>query len=173
MNALVVFGGLPGTGKTTIAKDVARRTGAVYLRIDTIEQAVRSANVLAGDIGPAGYVVANGVAEDNLRLGRTVIADCVNPVEDSRRGWRSVAAAAGAPLIELEIVCSDVAEHRRRVESRAIDVPGLPPPRWESIEAGGYQPWSRPRLVVDTARLTPDAAAALICAEIERRVRPA
>ena len=63
MNALVVFGGLPGTGKTTIAKDVARRTGAVYLRIDTIEQAVRSANVLAGDIGPAGYVVANGVAE--------------------------------------------------------------------------------------------------------------
>ncbi len=40
---LIVFSGLPGTGKTTIAQAVVRRCGAVYLRIDTIEQALRTA----------------------------------------------------------------------------------------------------------------------------------
>ena len=35
---LIVFSSLPGTGKTTIAKDLAAQTDAVYLRIDTIEQ---------------------------------------------------------------------------------------------------------------------------------------
>jgi predicted kinase len=34
---LIAFGGLPGTGKTTVAQAVARKLAAVYLRIDTLE----------------------------------------------------------------------------------------------------------------------------------------
>ena len=74
---LIVFSGLPGTGKSTLAKDLAATTGAVYLRIDTIEQAIRNSGALAQDVGRSGYVVANELALSNLLLGRTVIADCV------------------------------------------------------------------------------------------------
>jgi predicted kinase len=164
---LVVFAGLPATGKSTIAQLLAHRCGATYLRIDTIEQAIRSANVLAGDIGPAGYAVAYALAETNLRFGRTVVADCVNPVAATRAAWRSVAAAVSSPIIDVEIVCSDPAEHRRRVEQRSVDVPDLAPPTWAQIQAAvaanEYEPWSAPRLVIDTTHVRPaDAAATII-----------
>jgi 2-phosphoglycerate kinase len=68
---LIAFGGLPGTGKTTVAKSLARKLGAVYLRIDTLEQAFISSRNDAADIEPAGYQAAYAVADDNLRLGLT------------------------------------------------------------------------------------------------------
>jgi predicted kinase len=43
---LIAFGGLPGTGKTTLARTVASRYASVYLRIDTIEQAIQDSDVL-------------------------------------------------------------------------------------------------------------------------------
>lgn len=46
---LIVFSGLPSTGKTTVASDLATRTSAVYLRIDTIEQAVQHLSESLGE----------------------------------------------------------------------------------------------------------------------------
>jgi predicted kinase len=89
---LIVFGGLPGVGKTTIARAVAVDQQATYLRIDTIEHAIRAAGLLRGDVGTAGYDVANAIARENLAAGRIVIVDCVNPVIESRTGWRVTAA---------------------------------------------------------------------------------
>lgn len=157
---LIVFGGLPGTGKTTISRRVAAHRSATYLRIDEIEQALRNAGVLG--VGTAGYAVANALAEANLTGGRTVVVDCVNPVAESREAWRAIAARAGSPLVEVEVVCSDPREHRRRVEERLSDVPGLVPPAWEAVLDHEYEPWTEPRLVLDTARLTPDEAVAAV-----------
>ncbi|HNX20123.1 MAG TPA: AAA family ATPase, partial [Acidobacteriota bacterium] len=52
---LVVFSGLPGTGKSSIARAVAARSGAVWLRIDSIEQAIRDADPARGTLNDAGY----------------------------------------------------------------------------------------------------------------------
>src|SRR5262245_10762006 len=118
---LIVMSGLPGVGKTTIARELARTTGAIHLRIDSIEQALRNAGHV---VEAEGYRIAYAVAEDNLRLGRSVVADCVNPWPLTRREWRSVADRAGARAVDVEIVCSDLEEHRRRVESRRADISG-------------------------------------------------
>ena len=145
---LVVIGGLPGVGKTTIGRALSARIGATYLRIDVIEQALRA----AGPVGAMGYVVGMAVAESNLATGQTVIADCVNPVRESRRGWREAAMRAGAGLIEVEVICSDVVEHRRRIEERRSDIDGLIVPDWQAVVEREYAAWDEKRLVIDTAR---------------------
>jgi predicted kinase len=147
----IVFGGLPGVGKTTLAKAVARELEAVYLRVDTIEQALRSSEALPGEVGPAGYLVAYRLAEENLRVGGTVVADSVNPLNLTRDAWLSVARYALAEVTEIEVICSDPSEHRRRVEARISDIDGLCSPSWEAVLERTYEDWMRPHFVIDTA----------------------
>jgi predicted kinase len=154
MTTLIAFGGLPGTGKTIVAREVAREVNAVYVRIDSIEQAIRASGVLNKTIDDAGYRVAYVIAEDNLRMGRTVVADCVNPIQITRDAWISVANRAQASTVEVEIVCSDPQQHRQRVENRVSDIPGLKLPSWDEVISREYEPWQRKHIVIDTAHRT-------------------
>ena len=165
----IIFAGLPGTGKSTIAKELAGRLAAVYLRVDTIEQAIRSSGVLApgADVGPSGYVAAYRIAGENLRMGRIVIADSVNPLKITRDAFRGVAEQAGATFLEIEVTCSDMAIHRDRVRSRKTDVKGLTPPTWEEVQAHHYEAWVRPPLVLDTASLAIDQSVESIVAALK------
>jgi predicted kinase len=65
-----------------------------------------------------GYLVGYALAEDNLRLGRIVVADSVNPLEITREAWRAVAARTGMNAIEFETICSNADTHRQRIELR-------------------------------------------------------
>lgn len=156
---LIVLGGLPGVGKTTIARELARQIPAVHLRIDSIEAPMLEQG---WPVEGVGYAVAHAVAEDNLRLGHLVIADCVNPWPLTRDGWRAVAARAGTEVLEVEIACSDATEHRRRVESRSS---GL---TWDDVLARDYRAWERQRLSVDTAHLRIDQAVGAILSAIRQ-----
>jgi predicted kinase len=147
---LIVLGGLPGVGKTTIARELAAAMGAVHVRIDSIEHALRNAG---WKVEGEGYAVAYAVTEDNLRVGRSVVADCVNPWPLTRNEWQAVASRAGVRALNVEVVCSDIAEHRRRVESRSADIAGHRLPTWSEVVERDYRPWDGERLVVDTARL--------------------
>ncbi|MGA3092635.1 MAG: AAA family ATPase [Terriglobales bacterium] len=148
---LIIFGGLPGTGKTTIAQLLARKLGAVYLRIDSIEQAIRDCGVLDKSLDDAGYRIGYAVAEDNLRLGRTVIADSVNPLRLTRDSWVSVAHRTRARPIEVEVACTDAEQHRQRVETRIADIKGLRLPTWQEVISREYDLWEREHIVIDTA----------------------
>ncbi|WIX99424.1 AAA family ATPase [Amycolatopsis mongoliensis] len=159
---LIVVGGLPATGKTTVAAELARRTGFSFLRVDTIEQAIIRTTSLTQPLGPVGYVVAREVAADLLRTGVSVIAECVNPLAVTRDAWRATGLGHGARVLETEIICSDPAEHRRRAEARDTGIPDLVAPAWQQIVDREYEPWTRDRLVVDTARLPVGEAVAVI-----------
>ena len=85
---------------------------AVYLRVDTIEQALR--NICSVGVTSEGYHLAYRIAKDNLRLGLSVVADSCNPIELTRREWEQAAREAESDYINIEVICSDVGEHRAR-----------------------------------------------------------
>lgn len=152
-SALIVFSGLPGTGKTTISRELTGRLAATYLRIDSIEQALENAGLTAG---AGGYAIANALTAENLKLGRIVIADCVNPVLASRAAWRQTALQTSARMVEIEMVCSEPALHRQRVEDRTPDIDALKLPTWSDVVSWAYEPWDREHLVLDTAHCSID-----------------
>ena len=75
---LIIFSGLPGSGKSTVAAKLSSSLGANYLRIDTVEQALRDICDIS-QIDGKGYMLAYRIAQENLRLGNIVVADSVNP----------------------------------------------------------------------------------------------
>lgn len=160
---LIILSGLPGTGKTTIARELAKEIAAVHLRIDTIEQALRNKGLTVVD---EGYRVAYALAEDYLRTGLTVITDSVNPLQITRDAWRNVATRAGKRSIDVEIVCANRDEHRRRVETRQPDIKGHQLPTWDEVTTREYHEWDRDHFVIDTARTDEHAAVARICAAL-------
>ncbi|MBE8516945.1 AAA family ATPase [Amycolatopsis sp. H6(2020)] len=161
---LIVLGGLPGTGKSTVARPLARALGAAYLRIDTIEQALVDSGELAEPPRAAGYVAGYALARDQLANGVDVVAECVNPLKITRDAWR----AAGTRVLEVELVCSDPVEHRARVEGRVADIPGLRLPSWRDVVEREYEPWDRDHLVVDTAVVTAAESVELILRQVSR-----
>ena len=166
---LIIFGGLPGVGKTTIARELARQIGAVHVRIDSIEQAIKDRRTIASTLDDAGYVVAYAVAKDNLDIGQTVIADSVNPLPITRDSWLEIGHHAHVGTIEIEVICSDPQEHRRRVERRASDISGLRLPTWEEVVTREYHPWNREHIVLDTANQSAEQNVTYLRQAIPRR----
>jgi predicted kinase len=140
MTLLVVFAGLPGSGKSVLSRGVADTIGATYLRIDTIESAVVTALGPFGD-NPLGYVVADRIAADQLVAGRDVVADAVNGIGVARDGWVALAKRTGAALRWVEVRCGDAAEHRRRVEAREAEMPGQHIPTWDEVARREFELW--------------------------------
>jgi predicted kinase len=167
---LLALSGLPGTGKSTIARLLARRLPAVHVRVDTIEQALLRAG-LAVPIGPEGYVVAYGVAADNLRLGHHVIADCVNAAQVSRLAWEAVAVECQVEHLPVHFVCGDAKEHRRRVSERRADIEGLVLPTWDQIAASPFDPPGPGVLSIDTCACSAEEAVERILRQLAGKPR--
>jgi len=161
---LYLFSGLPGSGKSTLAQKIAERLRAVYLRIDTLEQGLR--DLCSLDVQAEGYRLAYRIAADNLRLGLSVVVDCCNPIGLTRREWEQVALSARVAYANIEIVCSDRDEHRRRVETRPSEVSGLSLPSWEEVENREYHDWTQPRIRIDTAGRTEEECVRQLLAEL-------
>lgn len=147
---LLIFSGLPGTGKSALARAVSERIGAVWLRVDTLEASMLKAGLARSfETGLAAYLGVEDIAEEELRLGHTVVVDAVNGVEEGRQMWRQLAARTQVPRFVVEVFISDTIEHRRRVESRTAPTPPLPKPTWDEVITREYLPWNEPVLAVD------------------------
>jgi predicted kinase len=159
---LIVISGLPGTGKSAVAAELAARLGAVHLSIDPVEDALLGAGLpRSWETGVAAYEAARVMAEQNLALGASVVVDAVNDSEPARETWRMAAARTRAELAFVLLALDDEPEHRRRLESRRRDLAHVPEPTWDEVtaRAAAYAPWPDGTCLRVDARRPVDAVA--------------
>ena len=155
---LIVLSGLPGSGKSTVAEGLSRILSFPVFSVDPIEAAMWRSGLAKSSTGIAAYDVAIALADEHLRLGHSVIADAVNPVEAPRAAWRNLAAKYQADLKIIECICADEAIHRRRIEARVRNIAGMPEVTWARVleRRSEYQNWIDPRLILDTSISAPE-----------------
>ena len=142
---LVVFSGLPGSGKSAVARRVASELGAPHLELDSIEAPILRR--LSGDaLGWAGYEILTAIADHNLGLGVSLILDAVTWTEAIRDEWRTLATRHGAAFKPIELLAPDEILHRSRVGARSGTKGD-----WSVVSATFtlYEPWRQPRLTLD------------------------
>lgn len=156
---LVAMAGLPGTGKSTIAAVIGERLSKPVVSVDPIESSILRAGIDSDQpTGLAAYLVAETLAESIIRSGRGLIVDAVNAVDPAREQWVSLAERTGETLKFVEVVCSDAAVHRSRLEARSRNLPHVAEPTWHAVEQSldEYAEWTGPS--GEIARITVDSA---------------
>jgi predicted kinase len=155
---LIVFTGLPGAGKSSIAEPVGQALGIPVFAKDWLEAALLRSGLGTGREGErtgyAAYELLITLAGRQLDLGQSAILDSVASVENVRRQWRALAAEYGAEWRVIECICSDPDLHRARLATRQRGFPGWHELDWADVERvrGYYAPWNDERLVLDTVR---------------------
>jgi adenylylsulfate kinase-like enzyme len=143
---LFIFSGLPCSGKSTLAQNISKILNAVYLRIDTMDKIfLELCNYTVQ--GGESYTLAQRIIEDNLKVGNNVISDQCNPWKLTRDEFNNVAIKNNCKYINIEIICSNVEEHKKRVKIRGYPV-------WEEIDKWKYEPWNEEHIIIDTANKT-------------------
>lgn len=160
---VVVFAGLPGTGKSTLADLVAARMNAPAFAGDWLMEALRPYGVFA-EMGRHAFLgiyhnLLDALIARQLALGQSAVVDCLvtDRIADH---WARRARRHQARLYVVECVCSDRDLHRSRVEGRRRTIPGWHEDGWESVERirREFPPLSSADLTIDAVNPLPDNA---------------
>jgi uncharacterized protein len=170
---LVLVGGLPGTGKSTIAEAINGRYGWPLLRSDVIRKRIAGKPDAHLDAPPGGgiyrpawtaatYAALLDEAERHLRQGSSVIMDATWAAASHRAAAARLTRRASADLVSLQCVAPDEVVMRRLRERREAsrDVSDATPGAYRYL-AERADPWPKATRL-DTAMPLPQTLASAI-----------
>jgi len=152
---LIVFSGLPGTGKSALAEALGRHLSIPVFTKDWLEATLVRSEMIPSNpdkpLGSAGYQLLTTLTERQLKLGQSAILDSVARPQPIREIWYRLAQEYGAKWRAIQCICSDESFHRTQLEKRERNIPGWYEVSWSDVEQlrRHYLPWEGERLSVD------------------------
>jgi predicted kinase len=135
---LIVFSGLPGTGKSTLAEALGKSLGIPVFTRDWLEATLWKHGLKAAannrSLGFISYELMMVLAERQFMLDQSVILDSVAGLRAIRVAWSELAERYGADRRVIECICSDEAVHRSRLAGRKRNIPGWHELEWSEVE---------------------------------------
>ena len=116
---LLQMAGLPGAGKSALARVIGHRTGAVVIDKDVLKTAALEAGAketLAGCIADEAFFA---LADHLLGQGLAVVLDSPSFYDTIPAKGSALAAKRGVPYYFIECVCADRDELARRLRERS------------------------------------------------------
>jgi predicted kinase len=170
-NTLIIFAGMPGSGKTTLARVVAEALRIPMLAKDRVQRVLRDRD-LADPSSGEGYYLILDLADEQLSLGVSAILDATFPLDHFRSVASDIAERHHARFCAVYCYCSDKTVWRARMEQRVQYIPGWKPVGWEDVERmrDYYQPWRENALAIDSL-LPPEENIPQVLAYIEKATR--
>jgi predicted kinase len=110
--------GMPGSGKSALARLIGKRTGAVVLDKDVLKTAALDSGVEEPQAGPAAYEAFFALADHLLGQGLSVVLDSPSFWESIPEKGAAIAAGRMVPYYFIECICPDEAELARRLRER-------------------------------------------------------
>lgn len=148
---LIMFAGMPGSGKTTLARMLARHLNLPVFSKDRVQRVLRDHHLTAENTGDGYYIILD-MADEQLDLGVSVILDATFPLDHFRMVASEIAARHQARLCPFYCHCSDDAVWHSRMNQRVQYVPGWKPVGWDDVlrMRQYYQPWNENAVVLDS-----------------------
>jgi predicted kinase len=156
---LILISGLPGTGKTTIAHAFTALSGATHLNSDVLRRELGLMGHYSATDKEQVYMLLNQRVRAALSRGETVVVDSTFFKESLRAPYRSLAIEYSMPIHWVEVQANEDTLRDRLQKSRPDSEADFAV--YEKIR-DQYEPILDHKLIINTDRETPDAAAVKI-----------
>ena len=142
MNTLVIFSGLPGTGKSTLANRLARELHWPLLRIDDVVNNIPENPGV--EFWDSQVEVLLTLTEAQLEIGLSVVVDSVFMNTD-RQHAQALAQKYQAHFRPIYTHLSDEKIWEQRLTARYIELNNLAVSTWEQVQRqrGHFRNWER------------------------------
>ena len=118
VNYLVQMSGVPGSGKSELARQLARKLPAIMLDHDVTKSAILRSGVSESEAGAASYEVIKALSAQILHQGSSVIIDSPCLYAELVEHGMHTASQEAAEYKYIECQLADMDELERRLQAR-------------------------------------------------------
>ncbi len=149
---IVIVCGLPGTGKTTVAKALAERLGAALIRTDVVRKEILQNITHSSEERLLVYELVFQAAQHRLQSGLDVVLDGTFFSKELRDEAANIARKYKTDLKIVECVCNEELA-KKRLSLRKNDASDASLSVYE-VEKGTFEPIKEKHVVADTSKDT-------------------
>jgi DegV family protein with EDD domain len=120
---LVMLSGLPGSGKSHLAREIVARHPLAVLNSDALRRTLVKRPTYSQAESARLFTAVHALIEDLLRRGVLVLLDATNLKEAHRRPLREIAERTGARLLVVEVTAAEDVIRQRLTARRAREDP--------------------------------------------------